>query len=77
MNGNNMEERYKVTIEQPNGIEIVAYMDEGEPAKVWVELFVKMTEAMTFARECIFAAMQRVLEDEGIIDKQTKDDGKR
>lgn len=71
-----MEDRYKITIVQPDGIEITAYIEEGEPAKVWVELFVKMAEALTFCRENIFTAMQRVLEDEGIIDKQTKDDGK-
>lgn len=65
-----MENRYKITIEEPDGIEVRGYMAEGEPAKAWVELFVKMAEAITFNRECILIAMQRVLEDEGIIDKK-------
>ena len=71
-----MEDRYKITITRPDEIEITAYIEEGEPAKVWVEHFVMMAEALTFCRETIFTAMRRVLEDEGIIDKQTKDYGK-
>lgn len=65
-----MEDRYKITIKCADGIEISAYVDEGEPAKVWVELFVKMSEALTFNRDTIYNAMQRVLEDEDIIDKK-------
>ena len=76
MNGK-MEDRCKITIERADGIEISAYMDVGEPAPEWVKLFVKMMEALTFNDYTIYRAMQCVLEDEGIIDKQTKDDGKK
>lgn len=72
-----MEDRYKIIIECPDGIEIIAYVDEGEPAKVWVELFVRMSEALTFGRETILSAMQRVLEDEGIIDEKDAKNGKK
>ena len=71
-----MEDRYKITITCPYGIEISDYMDIGEPAPECVKLFVKMMEALTFNNDTIYGAMQRVLEDEGIIDKKEDGHGK-
>ncbi len=61
----------------PDGRKIIGYIDERDPAIRWVELLILRSKIPTFYGELLDKELVRYLEDKGIIDKQTKDDGKR
>lgn len=79
MNGNFQIEinEVEVSMTAPDGKKISGYIDERDPAVRWIELLISRSEIPTFYGELLDKELVRYLEDKGIIDKQTKDDGKR